>query len=396
MTGSEEARLTWYDILHQIRQARPRWDLSTGQPLCDPEVAKIIAAGLAIAATEPGTPARLGCYRDLDGSPDLRAAAAAMLGAALSRPVTDSELLVVPGAQAALRYVQAAMRAAGKRLLFPVGTEFPGAFDGQATRAPAAGQPRWSSAGTVINMQPDTLDWTGVGAAVISQPHSPTGRIWPPGQLQRLLSEAAKRSAWLVIDQTFALPALPLQLEPARPVDGPGVVHIYSFSKVGLASERLGLIAARPGIIDILRHELREHAITASYLGQPLAAALLQETARRGDSQLLGRLYHSRWQTLRGALEPLAGEMGVAVARWQGGPFLWLSWPGGPGDTQVFQAVLSRGVGVTPGTVLHATGEPTRGIRIGLTASPADLEQVGAAVRDGMRAAGSNRNPASR
>jgi GntR family transcriptional regulator / MocR family aminotransferase len=386
--GNGQAALTWWDVLEEIRQARPRLDLATGQPLHDPRISATVASALAAAAAAPGIASRLACYSDLDGSPELRSAFAAMLSRSLGRAVTSSELLVVPGSQAALRSVQAVMRAAGRRLLYPAGLEYPGAFDEHPARPHSVGQPRWSADATVIDLQPASLDWDQVGAAIISQPHSPTGRVWPAGQLRQLRDDAARHDAWLVLDETFALPALPLQTGPVQLLDGPAVVHVYSFSKAGLAAERLGVIAAHPGIIAALRRELRANAIAASHLGQLLAAALLAEAARQGPQPRLGRLYRRRWQTLRGALGPaVAGGPGTAVARWQGGPFLWLSWHGGPDGIALFRALLRRGVAVTPGTALHAAGQPVRGIRIGLGAPPGSLEKAGALVNAAMRAA---------
>ncbi len=377
----------WYDVLRQISLARPRWDLATGQPLRDARIGEVVTSALAAAAAAAGTPDRLAAYADLDGAPELRAGFAAMLGAALGRPVDGSELLVVPGAQAALRGVHAAMRAAGRRLLFPAGLDYPGSVDRQAPRAPSAGRPRWSPGRDVIDLDLASLDWDQVGAAILSQPHSPTGRVWPAAQLAGLVGEAARRGAWLVLDETFGLPAMPLQVDPVRLADGPAVVHVFSFSKTGLAAERLGVVAGPPPVIEVLRAELRADAIAASYLGQLLAAALL--SARPAPGACLGQLYRSRWQTLRGALgQVLDGGTGVAAARWQGGPFMWLSWQRGPDDMTVFRELLRRGVGVTPGTVLHAAGEPVRGIRIGLGAPAHALEQAGAAVQAGLLAAG--------
>jgi octopine/nopaline transport system ATP-binding protein len=378
--ASLPARLTWYDVLREINDARPRYDLSTGQPLH--AGTSTVTAELAAAAAAPATTARLASYLDLDGTPELRARFAAMLAGHLGRPVTADEVLVVPGAQAALCCVQALMRGAGRRLLFPVGIEFPGAVDRHSPLPPSAGRARWS--GDVIDMDPASLDWCGVGAAVISRPHSPTGRIWPLSQLEYLAGEAERRSALLVIDETFALPAMPLQIAPVQLLDGPAVVHIFSFSKVGLASERIGVIAAQPRIIAALRGELRASAIAASYLGQLLAAALLRDPAAASS---LGQMYHHRWQVLRDALEPLGGGDGTVIARWQGGPFMWLTWQDGPDDMTVFRALLRRGVAVTPGTVLHAAGETVRGVRIGITAPEGALEHIGMLVRAGMHAA---------
>ena len=378
MTGpaSLAGRLTWYEVLEEIKDARPAYDLSTGQPLhagTGP-----VTAALAAAAAAPVTAARLASYVDLDGAPQLLAAFAAMLTEHLGRPVADDELLVVPGAQAALRYVKALMRASGRRLLYPAGLEYPGAFDPLATLPPSA-RPRWSA--DVIDLDPATLDWDGVGAAVLSRPHSPTGRIWPLSQLRHLAAQAAEQAAWLVLDETFALPPMPLQVAPVQLVDGDNVVHIWSFAKVGLAAERIGVIAAHPEIITGLRGQLRQDDIAASYLGQLLAAALLADPAAAAS---LGPMYHRHWQALRNALRPLGDGDGTVIARWEGGPFLWLTWEGGPDDATVFRALLRHGVAVTPGTFLHAAGQTVRGVRFGLTVPQGSHEDIGALVRAGM------------
>jgi DNA-binding transcriptional MocR family regulator len=182
-----------------------------------------------------------------------------------------------------------------------------------------------------------------------------------------------------VVDETFALPAAPLQAGPVRLVDGPNVVHVFSLSKLGLAAERLGVIAAAPGIIEVLSRELRADTIAASYLGQRLAAALLEGTSQPG----LGWQYRDRWRALRAGLGPVPDH--AAVARWQGGPFLWLSWHGGPDDATVFRELLRHGIAVTPGSVLHATGGPVRGIRVGLGAPAGSLEQAGAQILASLR-----------
>lgn len=384
--GPDAGQLTYYDILREVHQAHPRFDLATGQPLHDVDVTRTVGSALAAAAATGGIASRLATFADLDGSPALRSAFAAMLSKSLGRTVADGELLVVPGAQAALRYVQAVMRDSERRLLYPVGLEYPGAFDQRAARRPSVGQPRWSADAMVIELQPDQLDWDGVGAVVLSQPHSPTGRVWPIEDLRRLSDDGARRGAWLVLDETFALPAIPLQVEPVRLLDRPNVVHLFSFAKLGLGAERLSVIAAHPDIIAPLRLQLREHAIAASYLGQVLATSLLEAAATTGVGSRLAHLYQHCWQALCGALAPALQDTNVRVAKWQGGPFLWLSWPpDGPDGTAVFRALLGRGVGVAPGVALHATGEPVRGVRVGLGASAAALAEAGGLVQATLR-----------
>lgn len=373
---SETVDFSWYGIMNEVRRARPHLHLVTGEPLHHHAITQAVEEKLREMAAAPGTADRLASYSDLDGGPELRTTMRSVLSEMLRRPVNEDELLVIPGGQAGLSYVQAVMRARGQRLLYPIGLEFPGAFDAEATLPPSTGTPKWTPDG-VVNIDFPSLDWDRVGAAIISRPHSPTGRIWPMDELGSLAEEAARHSAWLVIDETYGLPRLPLQVAPLHLLDAPNVVHLFSFSKVGLAAERVGVAMANSRTLVTLSIQMRRAAISASRLGQCLAAHILDVAPNLLLGDPIGLMYESRWRVMSDRLAPLVDADFITIARWEGGPFLWLQWADGPDEIAVFGALMDKGLAVAPGATLHAEGHFVRGIRLGLGVNNEVLEQAG-------------------
>lgn len=372
----ERVEFSWYEVMDAVRCARPRLHLGTGEPLHHHSIIQTIEERLRKIAADLNTADRLASYSDLDGGPELRTIMRLVLSEMLCRPVNEDELLVIPGVQAGLSYVQAVMRARKQRLLYPVGLEFPGAFDAESTLPPSTGTSKWSPDG-VVNIDFSSLDWNRVGAVIISCPHSPTGRIWPIDDLRFLAEEATRHSAWLVIDETYGLPRLPLQVSPVHLLDAPNVVHLFSFSKVGLAAERVGVAMANSRVLATLSVQMRRTAISASRLGQCLAAHVLDVAPALLLGDPIGPMYESRWRAMSNHLASLIDAGFITVTRWEGGPFLWFQWAGGPDEIAVFDALMNSGLAVAPGATLHAEGHFVRGIRLGLGADNEVLEQAG-------------------
>jgi DNA-binding transcriptional MocR family regulator len=393
--------MTFYEVLQAIAAYDgPRLcDLSTGSPVVLDVVQAELAEALRRLAARPDVLADLGSYRHLDGVPELAEAFAAHGRDALGIPASPARVVVTPGSQAALRYLHEWLRTQGKRLLFPLGLEFAGAVDPLAPEPPSVGPYRSHAtgaeeAGVAIDL--DALDWRNVGAVLLSQPHTPTGRLWTANEIVALAEAAARHRAWLILDQCYSLPWARLTAAPVPAVSAANVIHLYSFSKVGLAAARVGAVLAPPEVAGSLRGLLRRHMIQPPLLGQHLALALLNFFRRRPDvARLIGVQYQVRWLRCRELLRQ-AGLLGslVRVGPWEGGPFLWCEWRGAPSSADLFEALLRQGVAVAPSCALQvspgsAAGcHAVQGLRIGLGAPEGDLYEgvatlgrVGAAAR---------------
>jgi valine--pyruvate aminotransferase len=322
----------------------------------------------------------------MDGLDVFRQAVAEQMSRRYGRTVTRAEVIAVPGVQAALRYVHLELRARGRRVLYPVGLEFPGGVALAPSPPSATGPYRITRAddGTYKPfLDVDALrDWTDVGAVVLSRPHNPTGRDWSTAELTALAEAASARGALLVLDETCAPPVAPITLRDQPPIDAGNVVHLFSLSKLGLAGERVGIAVARPAVIDVLARMQRQLVIQPPKAGQYLGLRLLRTLSERPElRKAVVTQYQERWEAAHRAFAGI-GAPGVRLMAWEGGLFLWMEWDGPPSDLDVVDVLLGEGIAAMPGSALFVPGdgaaERPHALRWGLGA-PADA--VAGAVR---------------
>jgi valine--pyruvate aminotransferase len=377
--------MNWYQVLTAIEaHTGPVLDLSTGSPLLVEEMGHALSKSLKTLADRDDLSAELGGYTNPDGLPDLINAFADVCTKYFGRRLDEEQIVVVPGIQAALRYAQEILRQRreSQRILYPIGLEFPGSIDTQSQGSRAIGRHQVANTSNGLFrpvIDHSSLDWKDVGAVIISSPHSPTGCFWSAEEMSRLADEAAAHGAWLILDETYALPFAPLSDRPYSFVDGPNVIHLYSFSKVGLAGERIGLVVGPSEIVRLFRGALRRNAIQTSKSGQRLALAVIDAIQSQPElGKTFGTLYRERWELCRRLLS--TSEIRARIAVWEGGPFLWCEWSGGPSSDEMFSSLLDAGVAVAPSSALWVndlySDERPEGIRIGLGSSIADLEEA--------------------
>lgn len=389
----------FHDLLELLATASAPVDLSTGAPLELPELGEALRVGVRALADETDLMRVLSSYTQMDGLDRFRDGVAQLMTEQCGRTVSRAEVLAVPGVQMALRYVLAWLADRGRRALYPTGLEFPGAVARRSALPPAVGSHLMADLGDGTwrpTLDVDTLtDWAGVGAVLLSWPHSPTGRDWTVDELGALGGAAASHGAVLVLDETYAPPFAPITLHEHPDVAESGVVRLFSMSKLGLAGERVGFAVGPPEVIAQLARQQRRFMIQPPKVGQVLTASLVR--AARADPGLRSKLvslYRDRWEAGRSAVAEV-GAAGVRVSRWEGGLFLWLEWDGDPSDVEVAEQLLTRGIAVMPAAALwvapHATGVPVpQGLRIGLGADP---DAVATAVRAAAELAAQHRWP---
>lgn len=137
----------------------------------------------------------------------------------------------------------------------------------------------WSRAGHAVRAVP----WAAFDAAIddadvaiVCQPNNPTGDDTAPAQLLDWSRRLAARGGWLVVDEAF------VDTRPERSVIAsagePGLVVLRSLGKFfGLAGARVGFMAARAMLLDLLADELGPWSVSGP--AQVAAEAALADEA---------------------------------------------------------------------------------------------------------------------
>lgn len=385
-------RVDFYELMKTAEslQGNPdAIDLSSGSPLVFEQISGVALNELA--APRWINAAKLGAYADYDGLPAFAELICERWSSSVGRPLHPAEVMVTPGAQGALSLLQRWLAERGRRILYPLGVEFPGAVTREhpavglyASVAAADGRRR------VVLPDPESFDWLGVGAVVLSQPHNPTGVAFAAEELRPLLAAARQHDAVMVFDRTYALPGAPMAVDlPALPAEA---IHIFSFSKVGLASERTGVLIATEEVVRDLCAVQRRLFLQTPKIGQALAAALLDALAADPAlGAMVGHTYHQRWGELAGALEDSAAELivngNLGLHVWQGGPFLWAELHAGIDIWEFTESCLRAGVVIMPGESLAVRPEslPIAAFRLGLGQPVGKLSEAGTRLGQVLR-----------
>jgi aspartate aminotransferase len=207
-------------------------------------------------------------------------------------------------------------------------------------------------------------------AVIINTPHNPTGRIYPPADLQSLaegLGQAAKRYGrpiWIISDEAYSRILL-----DGRSFPSPGLFHPYSmlahtYSKSALApAQRLGFLALVPGLPEA--EVVRRALLTLSFGTAP--DAVMQYALQDIDRLLIDiAAIERRRDRMVTALRQQGYEVPIPE-----GTFYLL--PRAPlADDRAFCALLAEeGIFVMPGHVVELPGY----FRISLTATDEMVER---------------------
>ena len=311
-------------------------------------------------------------YTPYGGQMLVRRAVADALSASHDAPFEPNDVVLTPGAMAALSLAMRTSGEAGDEIVVPA----PCWLDhplyargaGMVPRLVPLPEPRFEL--DVARIAEAITDRTC--AVVITQPSNPTGRTYDRtalAELARALGEAEarhRRPITIVADETHRDFA-PGFVSPL--VAWPRTLVVYSFGKYHLMQgQRAGYVAVAP------RHPERETAreelvrwarITATYA----PTALMQ---RAIPSLLAMRHDHGPIEARRVRVRERLTAAGIEVGGGDSTFFAWARTPAEHADDFAFVSALAkRGVLVLPAPVFHTRGW----FRVSLTASDETLER---------------------
>lgn len=333
---------------------------------------KALAAAAARAVRRPDTWA----MPPLNGLAELRRWFAGEVGGT----VTQNDVLVVSGGQAALTHAFRALAAPGAPVLVETPT-YPGAL----AAAGAAGLRATAVPVDSGGVRPDLLAeaFAVTGARVFyCQPtlHNPTGATLTRERRDQVLAVARAAGAFVIEDDFARYLTTGPVAPPMVAMDPHGtVVHILSLSKISSPSLRVaGLIARGPAA-----HRLRAVQVVESFfVARPLQETALELVGSPAWRRHLGAVRQEIATRQAALLAGLARHAPSAVVGLVpgGGMHVWVRLPPGTDEGAVVEAARLGGVLVSPGRIYYPSEPPGPRLRLTHTA-PDNLAELDEGIR---------------
>jgi aspartate aminotransferase len=328
-------------------------DLSFPNPrlLCDPRPYQALAE---LAAQASPLDLR---YSPFGGFTSVRRRVAAALAARHHLPYAWRDIIMTPGASAALTVILRSLFTPPQRLMVitPCWLDYPLYLADRGLgcdMVPAAADKH-------LDLDAIERAWTpATSALIISQPVSPTGVVYDSRELQALgdlmsrMSARHRRTSTLIADEAHRDQKWADTPCPSPACHYPDTITVYSFGKAWrMQGQRTGYIAVSPRLERgpetrlLLEQGMRLSGHSApTALMQHLAAILCDTPPQHTGLAALQR--HARHELSRNGIDIVPGDAT---------PFLYARCP--TGDDQAFVTALAeRGVLTMPSALFHEEG----------------------------------------
>jgi valine--pyruvate aminotransferase len=360
-TGALELMSDLGDAAQQAARG-PVFLLGGGNPARIPAVEDVYRRRLWEIAADADQFGRFaGGYTEPGGLRSCRAAIAAALRAEYGWPVTERNVVLTAGSQAAFYVLFNLFAGAGtddarQRILLPLAPEYIGYSGLSMQDELVVAHP------AVIEERPDgffkyRLDFehlevpADVAAICVSRPTNPSGNVLTTAELERLDALARRHDVPLIIDAAYGRPFPGIEFTESRGLWNENVILCLSLSKLGLPGVRTGIVVASEAVVAAITAFNATAALAPPGTGAEIVAPLLES----GELQALcdrtvRPFYRARCEfaldTLREAFRGLPLRIHVP----EGAFFLWLWFPGLPiPSAELYRRLKARGVYVISG-----------------------------------------------
>lgn len=337
-------------------------DLSANYPVeqnLGPALAPVLAE---MGGDEPQRLNSVAVYQSANGRDAHRAAGAAWL-ARLGLAVDPANVVVIPGTQGGLTLALDALARPGDVVLTETLT-WPGfaalarhrqlhveavAMDEHGLRPDALAAAARSTGARVVYCMP-TL-------------HNPTSVTMPEDRRRDILAVAATEGLTLIEDDVYGA----LQDDPLPPLaalDPTHAVYVTSLSKCVAPGLRIGYLTCPPRLLFAITESLRTTLLMACSITAEIGTRLI-ESGRIKDAAHQQREAAKRRQLVAARALPHDGVQ-TAANSFQ----LWLRLPEPWLSSAFVKEALTRGVGLSEGSVFTVDGHDPRAVRLSLCAAP--------------------------
>lgn len=359
MTGALELM---DDLGHALARGGDVALLGGGNPARVPEVQAYLAGRLEeIAHNRELLDRAISNYAHPSGEMAFRRAVARLLQGTCGWPVTEANIALTAGSQAAFfllfnLFAGPAKDGGLRRLMLPLTPEYIGYADiGLTPGMLAARRP-------IIEEWPGRrfkyrVDFDGfaigddIGALCVSRPTNPTGNVITDDELTALAARCRDAGVPLILDGAYGLPFPGIVYTAATPYWDDNVVLCLSLSKLGLPGVRTGIIVANEAVIEAVTRMTAVVSLAVGSVG-PVLAEPLVESGRivQLGREVLAPFYRRKAQFAASVLDDALAGLPYRLHEPEGAFFLWLWLPGLPiGSRELYRRLKAEGVFVLSG-----------------------------------------------
>ncbi|MFB6308844.1 MAG: pyridoxal phosphate-dependent aminotransferase [Haloarculaceae archaeon] len=274
------------------------------------------------------------------------------------RPDPDSEVIVTTGGVEALHLAIHTVADPGDEVVIPTPT-WPNPIS-QARLADAVPVEVAMPAAAGFDPDPDRIvEAIGpdTAAVLVTSPSNPTGQVFSPAAIERVVEAAAEHEAFVVADEVYR--ELTYGERPPRAATVTDreqwVLTVGSVSKAfAMTGWRVGWLAG-PG--DVVSQLVKIRESTTSCVNTPAQyAAIAALTGPREPIEAMQSAFRERRDYV---LDRLDAVQGISVTRPEGAFYAFVDVSGLPGsDTEIARRLLTEyGVVTAPGSAFGAGGE---------------------------------------
>jgi valine--pyruvate aminotransferase len=302
-----------------------------------------------------------GGYTEPGGLPSCRAAIASALRTACGWPVSERNIVLTAGSQAAFYvlfnlFAGSSADDARQRILLPLAPEYIGYSglsmqDDLVVAHPALCE-QLPDGFFKYHLDFDHLEVPGdVAAICVSRPTNPSGNVLTTAELERLDALARRHRVPLIVDAAYGRPFPGIEFAESRGLWNDNVILCLSLSKLGLPGVRTGIVVAHESIVEAVTAFNATAALAPPGTGAEIVAPLLASGELSAlCNDIVRPFYRARCEfaldTLREAFRGLPLRIHVP----EGAFFLWLWFPELPiPSAELYRRLKNQGVYVISG-----------------------------------------------
>ena len=336
--------------------------LGGGNPARIPAVLRVLQQRLGDVSRDPRQFDRMvSNYAHPSGDLPFRRAVARLLSREYGWPLTEANVVLTAGSQAAFFLLFNLFAGTGadgrmRRMLLPMTPEYVGYADVGledgliASRRPAIDELPGHSFKYRVDFDGLAIG-DDVAAVCVSRPANPTGNVVTDAELARLSRLCAAAGVPLIVDGAYGPPFPGIVFKDATPLWDENTILCLSLSKLGLPGVRTGIIVAGEQVVEALTNMTAVLNLAVGSVGPVLAQPLVDsgeiiELSRREVQPF----YRDKALRTRELLERELAGVPFRIHEPEGGFFLWLWLPGLPiTSAELYSRLKDAGVLVLSG-----------------------------------------------